>query len=214
MKQELLNGVSLFKNSGIRMEKSRVIYFDPYLVNRKVNDADVVFISHSHHDHMDIGSIGRVARSDTVVIAPEDCVDDLEAAGFSNILAVTPMKDYEVLGLKFRTVPMYNIGKKFHTKDKNWVGYVVYIDGASYYFAGDTDFIPEMEEIQADVAFLPVGGTYTMTAEEAAKAANAIKPRIAVPMHYADVAGKEEDAGIFLKGLAPGIEGTEIKIKR
>jgi L-ascorbate metabolism protein UlaG (beta-lactamase superfamily) len=126
-------------------------------------------------------------------------------------MGVLPSKSYEVSGLKFRTVPMYNTGKRFHKKENDWVGYIFYIDGAAYYFAGDTDLIPEMEEIQADVAFLPVGGTYTMTADEAVRAAGIIKPRIAVPMHYADVAGTEEDADYFIRNLDSAIEGVLIK---
>jgi L-ascorbate metabolism protein UlaG (beta-lactamase superfamily) len=106
---------------------------------------------------------------------------------------------------------MYNIGKKFHEKHKNWVGYVVNIDGADYYFAGDTDLIHEMETIKADVAFLPVGGTYTMNAEEAARAADIIKPAVAVPMHYGDVAGSAEDGDTFIRGLDRSIKGVLLK---
>ncbi len=211
MMEDLLKGVSLHKNDGIRIGKSRTVYFDPYLLDEGRNDADFIFISHSHHDHLDADSIGKIIKQDTVVIAPENCIDILKAAGFGNTFAVLPQKSYVTAGLKFKTVPMYNVGKKFHPKENNWVGYIVYIDNSSYYFAGDTDLIPEMQEIDVDVAFLPVGGTYTMTADEAIRAAGVIKPRIAVPMHYADVAGTTEDAENFIKGLEPAIRGVIIK---
>jgi L-ascorbate metabolism protein UlaG (beta-lactamase superfamily) len=213
MNEDLLKGVRLHKNSGICMQKSRTVWFDPYMLDETGKDADFIFISHSHSDHLDIDSVKKIAGDDTVLIAPENCIDALRAAGFVNMLAVVPSESYEAAGLKFKTVPMYNIGKKFHKKEENWVGYIVYIDGASYYFAGDTDFIPEMRKIQADVAFLPVGGTYTMTADEAVRAAGAIKPKIAVPMHYADVAGTKEDAERFIRGLDPGIKGAVIKTR-
>ncbi len=211
MTEDLLRGVSLHKNAGIRIQKSRTIYFDPFLLEESRKDANFVFISHSHDDHLDVDDIRRVIKEDTVIIAPENCIDTLKAAGFGNTLAVLPSKSYEAAGLKFKTVPMYNIGKKFHKKENNWVGYIVYIDDAAYYFAGDTDVIPEMQEIRADVVFLPVGGTYTMTADEAVRAAGIIKPRIAVPMHYADVAGTKEDAKRFINGLDPTIKGAIIK---
>lgn len=211
MTADLLKGVSLHKNSGIRMQKSRTVYFDPFLVDDSRKDADFVFISHSHDDHLDEDSIRRIIKEDTILIAPENCIDQLKAAGFGNALAVLPSKSYEAAGLKFETVPMYNIGKKFHRKDNNWVGYVVHIDDAAYYFAGDTDVIPEMKDIHADVAFLPVGGTFTMTADEAVRAAGIIKPSVAVPMHYADVAGTKKDAEDFIKGLEPAIKGCLIK---
>ncbi|NLK86986.1 MAG: MBL fold metallo-hydrolase [Clostridiaceae bacterium] len=211
MTKDLLKGVSLHKNAGIRIQKSRTIYFDPFLLDENRKDADFIFISHSHDDHLDTDSIKNIVREDTVLVAPENCIEALKTAGFGNTLGVLPSKSYEAAGLKFRTVPMYNIGKKFHKKENDWVGYIVYIDDAAYYFAGDTDLIPEMEEIQADVAFLPVGGTYTMTADEAVRAAGIIKPRIAVPMHYADVAGTKEDAEYFIKNLDPAIESAVIK---
>lgn len=211
MTTDLLMGVSLNKNSGICIQKSRTIYFDPFLLDKSCNDADFIFVSHSHDDHLDEDSIGRIIKEDTVVIAPENCIDQLKAAGFTNTFAVVPLNSYEIDGLKFRTVPMYNIGKKFHKRENNWVGYIIYIDDAAYYFAGDTDVIPEMGGIQADVAFLPVGGTFTMTFDEAIRAAGIIKPRIAVPMHYGDVAGTKEDAVNFVKGLGPAIEGVLLK---
>jgi L-ascorbate metabolism protein UlaG (beta-lactamase superfamily) len=65
------------------------------------------------------------------------------------------------------------------------------------YFAGDTDFIPEMKDIAVDIALLPVSGTYVMTPEEAGEAALAIHPKIAVPMHYAAIVGSETDATRF-----------------
>ena len=98
------------------------------------------------------------------------------------------------------TVPAYNPAKQFHPKINEWLGYIVEINGTRIYHAGDTDLIPEMNNIKADMAFLPVGGTYTMGAEEAAKAANTIKPKIAVPMHYGSIVGSKSDAERF-KGL-------------
>jgi len=51
-----------------------------------------------------------------------------------------------------------------------------------------------MKAIDVDVAFLPVSGTYVMTAEEAAEAAKAMKVKVAVPMHYGALVGTVEDA--------------------
>jgi L-ascorbate metabolism protein UlaG (beta-lactamase superfamily) len=55
------------------------------------------------------------------------------------------------------------------------------MDGTRVYFAGDTDFIPEMKDIAVDIALLPVSGTYVMTPEEAVQAALAIHPRSPCP---------------------------------
>jgi L-ascorbate metabolism protein UlaG (beta-lactamase superfamily) len=88
-------------------------------------------------------------------------------------------------------------GRVFHPKEDKKLGFVFQMDGTRVYFAGDTDFIPEMKSITCDIALLPVSGTYVMTAEEAAEATEAIKPKIVVPMHYAAIVGTEGDAQEF-----------------
>jgi len=86
------------------------------------------------------------------------------------------------------------------------LAFVVTLDGVRYYHAGDTDLIPEMEGLTVDVAFLPVSGTYVMTAEEAAQAARRIKPKVAIPMHYAAIVGTEQDALAFRDALRGEME--------
>lgn len=206
--QDLLYGVSHLNHSSIRIQSDRVIYFDPFKIVKARNDADVIFISHIHHDHFSIDDIRKLLKQETILVMTEDCAKEAAAAGLANVFVVAPSKSYDVKGLKFETVPACNQGKHFHKRESSWVGYVVRTNNATYYFAGDTDMIPEMRNIKTDVAFLPVGGTYTMTAKEAAEAANIIKPQIAVPIHYADIVGTKEDAKDFLKGLNPAIQGA------
>lgn len=208
----LLDGVSLGKQSTIRIQKDRTVYFDPIGIAGRPGDADFIFISHGHYDHFSIDDIRKLAKPETVIVLPEDCTAQARDGGFKNITAAGPNKTYEVKGLRFATVPAYNTNKKFHRKEFNWVGYIVELGGVSYYFAGDTDNIPEMKDIRADVVFLPVGGTYTMTAEEAAAAANTIKPPVAVPIHYGSgIVGTPEDGPRFIKGLDPAIKGVLLK---
>jgi L-ascorbate metabolism protein UlaG (beta-lactamase superfamily) len=77
------------------------------------------------------------------------------------------------------------------------VGYIVTVNGLRIYHAGDTDHTPEMDAVKADIALLPAGGKYTMTASEAAAAANIMQPRVAVPMHWGTVVGGQQDAKRF-----------------
>ena len=114
-----------------------------------------------------------------------------------NIITVEPNKSYTVDNIKFKTIPAYNINKNFHPKENKWVGYIIYLDDISYYIAGDTDITEENKQVKCDVAFVPIGGTYTMTAKEAAELINIIKPKIAVPTHYGLIVGTKEDEEIF-----------------
>jgi L-ascorbate metabolism protein UlaG (beta-lactamase superfamily) len=119
---------------------------------------------------------------------------------------VKPGDALEIKGVKIEAVPSYNTNKQFHTKERGWVGYVFTSGGQRIYIAGDTDYIPEMKNIRADIALLPVSGTYVMTADEAAQAALDIKPKVAIPMHYGSIVGAKEDARRFAEKLKGKID--------
>ena len=123
------------------------------------------------------------------------------------VITVESNKEYMVQGIKFETIPAYNTNKTFHPKENDWVGYIITLDGIRYYIAGDTDITEENRKVKCDVAFVPVGGTYTMNYSEAAELVNIIKPKIAVPIHYGSVVGTKQDATDFIKLLHPSIKG-------
>lgn len=207
---ELLEGVTHFNHASLRLERDRVMYIDPFKIEGTPNDADIIFCTHDHFDHLSPGDIKKVMKAETILVVPRENAKKMrklvKKGQLRDVIGVEPLNEYEAHGIKFKTVPAYNVDKKFHPKKKNWLGYIVYVEGAGYYFAGDTDYIPEMDDIEADVVFLPVGGTYTMDALAAAKAANAIKPKMAVPIHFGSVVGSKEDAETFIRNLDKGIE--------
>jgi L-ascorbate metabolism protein UlaG (beta-lactamase superfamily) len=95
-------------------------------------------------------------------------------------------------------VASYNPAKQFHPKANNWLGFVIEIGAKRIYYAGDTDATDEMNQLgDVDVALLPVGGTYTMNAKEAAAATERIKPARAIPYHWGDIVGGANDADQF-----------------
>lgn len=212
IQSELLKNVRYIRHTTIRLEiGSKIIYVDPYLIDDPLKDADVIFITHTHHDHFSIKDLEKLMKKDTALVITADGEAKAKKAGFSNVKAVAPNESSSVDGIEFKTVPAYNLNKVFHPKKKGWVGYIIKAADVQYYIAGDTDNIPEMKDIKADVVFLPVGGTYTMNSAEAAEAANTIKPSVAVPIHYADVVGTVQDAQDFLKGLDSSIKGVLLK---
>jgi len=172
-----------------------VAYIDPWKLGSAPHDADIVVVSHSHYDHFSPDDIEKVSRGDTAIIAPGDVVAKLRAAS-----AVTPGDNMTVKGVTVEAVAAYNIGKAFHPRGNQWIGVVLTIDAKRVYYAGDTDFIPEMEELQeVDVALLPVGGTYTLDAAEAARACKAIGCKSAIPYHWGDIVGSASDAEQFVR---------------
>ncbi|HMK44131.1 MAG TPA: MBL fold metallo-hydrolase [Dissulfurispiraceae bacterium] len=178
---------------------SKRIYTDPFKIKKK-DTADIILVTHEHYDHCSPDDIEQLRGSGTVIIAPPDCAAKIKGS----IMPIQPGQTLSLQGVVIKAVPAYNTNKQFHVRDRRWVGYVVTIDGKTLYLAGDTDFIPEMKTLSGiDVALLPVSGTYVMTAEEAALAALAIKPAIAIPMHYGAIVGSRDDALKFatlLKG--------------
>lgn len=170
-------------------------YTDPWELKASEPKADIVLITHDHFDHCVPEDVKKVAKPSTVVVAPQDCIKKL-GPGFK-VNVIRPGETVTIEGVGIEAVPAYNINKQFHPRSNNWVGYIFTLGGERIYQAGDTDLIPEMRDIKADIAILPIGGTYTMTPEEAAEAASWIGPKIVIPMHFAKIVGKISDAEKF-----------------
>lgn len=205
----MLENIEVLCHSSIRINKGKVIYIDPFKIDKNYNDADIIFVTHSHYDHYSEEDIDKIKKETTVIVAPKDLSNNLLEKGFSQdcIISVEPNKSYEVNGIKFETVPAYNINKKFHPKENNWVGYVIELDSIRYYIAGDTDINEDNKKVKCAVAFIPVGGIYTTTASEAASLVNCIQPKIAVPTHYGSIVGSNQDAIDFLNLLNSNVQG-------
>lgn len=210
----MLENVEVLCHSSIKINKEKVIYIDPFKIDKNYNDADIIFITHDHYDHYSEDDIDKVKKNDTVIVAPEELLTKLLRKGFRQdyIITVTPDEQDMVEGIKFETVPAYNTDKQFHPKENEWVGYIIELNGYRYYIAGDTDITEENKKVKCDVAFVPVGGTYTMDFKEAAFLINEIKPKIAVPIHYGNVVGTKQDAEDFKRLLHPEIK-CEILMK-
>ena len=205
----MLENVEVLYHSSIKIKDNKIIYIDPFKIDKDYNDADIVFITHDHFDHYSEEDIDKVINENTTIIIPEELLTKLLRKGINKnaIITVEPNKNYMVQGIKFETIPAYNTNKTFHPKENDWVGYIITLDGIRYYIAGDTDITEENRKVKCDVAFVPVGGTYTMNYSEAAELVNIIKPKIAVPIHYGSIVGTKQDATNFIKLLHSSIKG-------
>ena len=205
----MLEGVTVFCHSSIKIVKDKTIYFDPYNIEEEYKDADIIFITHDHYDHYDINSILKIRKDDSYIVVPNSLEKEvLNHFDKEHILLVEPGKDYSIDDINFNTIWAYNIGKNFHPKDNKWVGYVVNLQGVKYYVMGDTDETIESKCVTCDVLFVPVGGKYTMDKDEARHLTNIIGPKIAIPIHYGTVVGTVDDANYFINSIDKSIEGV------
>lgn len=211
----MLENVQVLCHNCIKFNIGKIIYTDPFQLRNSYYDADIILITHSHYDHFSEEDIQKVKNKNTIICITEDLYDKTLNLGFQkeNIIIVEPNNTYQILGIKIETIPAYNTNKKFHSKENNWVGYLLNLQENTYYVAGDTDITEENKKVSCDVAFVPVGGTYTMDSKEAVELVNQIKPTIAVPVHYGSIVGEKRDAEMFIQDLDKKIEGR-ILIKK
>lgn len=171
-----------------------LIYIDPWKLGAEEEVADLIFISHAHHDHFSPEDVALIRGEETDVVCPKDVASNLEGRA----TVVAPGSRLALKGVEIEVLPAYNVKASFHPRSDEMLGFVLTIEGKRLYYAGDTDFTPEMGALSGiDVALLPVGGRYTMDAAEAAEAANAFRPRVAVPYHWGDIIGSRADAERF-----------------
>ena len=196
MAEKLLKKIHWLGHDGFRIDAGKIIYIDPFQMNSAV-PADIILVSHDHFDHCSPDDIKKIQKKETVIIADKASAGKL--TGDRRIMK--PGDKVTVAGIEIEAVPSYNINKQFHPKADGKLGFIITVDGVRLYHAGDTDFILEMNNIKADIALLPVSGTYVMTADEAVQAALAIKPQVAIPMHYGAIVGSDADAKTFAEKL-------------
>ncbi len=184
------------------------IYIDPYKIENETHNAKYLFITHSHYDHFSIEDIEKVRNEDTIFFVTPDCKEKLLEIGVDEkrIVTVAPDEMYRFNKIEVQVIPAYNVNKEYHKKEYGWVGYLIKINGVTYYITGDTDVNEDIQNIKCDVLFVPIGGTYTMDYKEAADYTNSIKPKYVIPIHYGTIVGKKEDGIEFAKLLDTKIE--------
>lgn len=195
MMADLLSGITWLGHDSFRIAApGAVVYIDPWKLE-KAEKADLILITHEHHDHFSPADVDKLRKPGTVIVTIQPVAAKLKG----DVRVVKAGDQLELKGIGVTAIPAYNPAKQFHPRSAGHVGFVVTIGGRRIYHAGDTDIIPEMDHLEVDVALLPVGGKYTMTATEAAAAADKIKPKVAVPMHWGDIIGTRADAEAFKK---------------
>lgn len=211
-----LNNITVNTQSSIRIEGSKILYFDPFKIESDSHDADMIFITHEHYDHFEPGSIMKLKKENTILVAPESMKKQvLSTQGLTsdNCVFYNPNETHEQGDITIETVPAYNKLKPFHTKSKKWQGYVVKMDDIRYYVAGDTDVNEDIKKVKCDIAIIPIGGHFTMDKKQAAEYIAGLKPKAVIPTHYGSIVGDKADGQAFKADVERLDEGIQVEIR-
>lgn len=186
------NRITWFGQSAFRIvsSSSHVLYIDMYRIPSDPVCADVILFTHSHHDHYNGKAVSSLNKQKTEIIVPQTMAK-------TGMRGVKPGDAFETLSFRIEAVPAYNLRNFPHGKGKQWLGYLIHVDGITVYHAGDTDFIPEMKDTQPDIAMLPVAAFASMSIKKAVEAAETMKARVVVPMHYGHLPGSKRNGEKF-----------------
>lgn len=195
----MLENITWLGHDAFKIAASKTIYLDPFELAGDPEPADIICITHDHHDHCSPEDVAKIQADETIIFAPENCRGKLKG----DVRFVKAGDSVAVSDVTIEVMPAYNVNKRFHPREAGGVGFILGVEGKTIYHAGDTDPIPEMEGLEVDIAMLPVSGVYVATAEEAVEAANKIKPQTVIPMHWGGIVGTRADAERF-KELWPG----------
>jgi L-ascorbate metabolism protein UlaG (beta-lactamase superfamily) len=204
----MLDNITINEHSSIRIDDKVVAYIDPFRLKEEKHDADLILFTHPHFDHFSPEDFRKAAKADTLYVCPVSMRQEALDAGIApaQLRTLEAEENLGILGIEIEGVPAYNLDKDFHPKEKGWLGYVLEIGPHMIYIAGDTDAVEEAKAVSCDIALVPIGGTYTMTAEEAADLVNTIRPHTVIPTHYGCIVGSLDDARRFVRHLDRAVE--------
>lgn len=200
--------ITINTQSSIKISLDEIIYFDPFKIEDNTNDADIIFITHEHYDHFDKTSINKIKNDNTMVVAPKSMEKTINNIEFKNYIYLNPNEEIDIDGINIKTIPAYNNEKNFHPRENNWLGYIINYNNITYYIAGDTDKTKENANVKCDIAFIPIGGYYTMDVNEATELAKIINPKVLIPIHYGSIVGDKE----YGQQLKDNLSDTNIEV--
>lgn len=184
------------------------IYIDPWKIKDTSQKADIILITHSHFDHYSEEDIKKISIQKTILYSSEDVISK---TSIKNKKVIRPFEKVKIDDVEIEGFPAYNNTKDFHPKQNNWLGFIIGYKDTKIYIAGDTDVIEEAKKLSVDIAILPIGGTYTMDEKEAAAFVNEIKPKIAIPIHWGDIVGSNENLENFKKNVVSSVKVVVLK---
>lgn len=180
----MIENIAWLGHGGFRIKSQNIptIYIDPWRTAAGGEKADIILLSHEHLEHCSPGEVNKLRGPDTVVIGSpgvQDVIGDF-------VITLKPWQSMSHGRVLIRAVPAYEPEGTIHPRSAEGLGFVISANLYDVYYAGDTALIPEMENIGADVAIVPIGGRGVMTPEEAAKAVERTRARWTIPSHWGE----------------------------
>lgn len=194
----MIERISINEHSSIRIDCGEIVYFDPFRIKKDSHDADIIFVTHSHFDHYSLEDINKIIKKNTTLVFPFSMQEETKnLVKEYDVIYLKPNEEKSIKGMKVEAIHSYNVNKPMHPKSNGWLGYIIVINNTRIYVCGDSDLNEDVLKVKCDIALVPVGGTYTMNAEEAAKLINKINPEIAIPTHYGTLVGEQNHGDEF-----------------
>ncbi|HSG48426.1 MAG TPA: metal-dependent hydrolase, partial [Longimicrobiales bacterium] len=167
-------------------------------------EADYILVSHGHFDHF-ADCIPLAKRTGATVIGTFELVSFCLERGVENGHGMNIGGAYQFPFGRVKLTPALHTGSVAgdddgtHTTD--CAGFLIQFNGKSFYHAGDTALIMDFHLLkgQVDVALLPIGDTFTMGPDDAARAVEMIEPRVVIPIHYNTWPVIAQDPELFKK---------------
>jgi L-ascorbate metabolism protein UlaG (beta-lactamase superfamily) len=187
-----------------------------------------IVISHGHYDHCDLDALADYPDKQVPVATIPSVAPRVRAAGFSNVIALGAWDSGRLGPVRITAAPA-----KHSVPEAT---FVLEADGRTVFFGGDTMRIPELDEVarrfrDLDLALLPINGLrvrpmlnhqIVMDAEQAADLTKVLRPRLAVPIHYAYTAGPVRDRlllkadrdrpDLYQQATADAAPDTEVRV--
>jgi L-ascorbate metabolism protein UlaG (beta-lactamase superfamily) len=172
----MLERIEWLGHASFRIMGAPLIYIDPWRITRPDHSADVILISHDHFDHCSPADVEKVRGAQSVIITNRPTATHFEGATIAR-----PWQVFNVGRASIRTVPAYN---DQHPPSFECLGFVISLDHYDLYYVGDSGVIPEMEKLHPDIVIVPIGGSHSMTINDAVKAVRQLRPRYVIPSHW------------------------------
>ncbi len=174
-------------HASFRIDGPLRIYIDPWRIPPNSPPADVILVTHEHYDHCSPQDIEKLLAPHTQIIIGEGLEPQL--CDQFDVKVLRAWQSVNVDRANIKAVPAYTFNDD-HPPRRGDVGFMISLNFYDIYYAGDTDFVPELARLGCDIAILPVSAKEgMMTVDRARELVEAMRPSHVIPSHWGSPEG-------------------------